>query len=117
MVLHIEIGVSLLLFFGFLGMLLQVLLQICLLGVRFAAQITNVGLQVFRIFVFWYVLEQSHLVGETLVARVAFEGFVRLMATRMGLQIRELGKGLRTAGMTTLVRLVSRMCAYVLLQM
>ena len=72
---------SLLLLFRLLGMLLQMLLQIGLLGVGFTAQIADVRLQMLGVLVLGYVLQQSHFIRKALVAGVALEGFVGLMAT------------------------------------
>lgn len=103
-------------FIGALRVLLHVLRQIGLLGVALAAVLTDVGLEVLRLLVLGYVLEQARLVRETLVAGVALVGLVGLVAARMALQIAQLTEGLRAAGVPTLVRLVACVRADVLLQ-
>lgn len=108
--------VSLLLFLGLFSMFLQMLLQIGLLRVGLAAQLANVRLQMLRVLVLGYVFEQRYLIAEALVARVAFERFVRLMAARMRLQIRQLREGLGAPCMPTFVRFVARVRTYMLLQ-
>lgn len=59
------------------------LVQICLLGVRFAAILTDVRLQMFRLLVFGYMIQKRGLIGETFVARVTLKGLIRLVATRV----------------------------------
>lgn len=90
--------------------------KVGLLGVRLAAELANVRLQVLRVLVLWYVLQQGRFVGETLVAGVTFVRFVGLMATRVRLQVRELREGLGTARVSTFVRFVAGVRSYVLLQ-
>uniref|UniRef100_A0A182J195 Uncharacterized protein n=1 Tax=Anopheles atroparvus TaxID=41427 RepID=A0A182J195_ANOAO len=99
-----------------LRVLLHVLGQVGLLRVRLAAQLADVRLQVLGVLVLRDVLEQRGLVGEALVARVALERLVRLMAPRVGLQVGELRERLRAAGMPALVRLVAGVRPDVLLQ-
>lgn len=91
-------------------------LQVGLLCVRLATQVADVRLQVFRVFVLGYVLEQRQFVGEAFVAGVAFKWFVRLVAARVRLQIGELREGFRAASMAALVWFIPGMCADVLLQ-
>ena len=91
--------------------------QVRFLRVRFAAQLADVRLQMLRVLVLGDVLEQGRLVGEALVARVALERFVRLMAPRVGLQVGQLGERFRAARMAALVRLVAGVRPDVLLQM
>jgi hypothetical protein len=52
------------------------------------------------------VLKQGYLVVEALVAGVALVRLVSLVASRVGLQVRQLGERLRATWMATLVRLV-----------
>jgi len=94
-----------------------VLGQVGLLGVGLAAVLADVRLQVLRLLVLGDVLQQRRLVGEALVAGVALERLVRLVAPRVRLQVGELREGLLAAGMPALVRLVARMRPDVLLQM
>lgn len=55
------------------------LLQVRLLRVALAAELTDMCLQVLRLSVLGNMLEQSRLVGEALVAAVALVRLVRLM--------------------------------------
>lgn len=71
----------------------------------------------FRILVLGNVFQQTGLVGEALVATVAFEWFVGLMRPGVGLQVGQLRECLGAVGHSALVRLVPRMCAQVLLKM
>jgi len=73
--------VPVLLLLRFLGVLLQMLLEVGLLRVRLAAQTADVRLQVLGVLVLGNVLQQGHLVGEALVAGVALERLIGLMAT------------------------------------
>ena len=68
--------------------------KVCFLSVTFAAVRADVGLHMLRVLVFGDVLEQGSLVVETLVARVALVGLVRLVAPGVRLQVRELREGL-----------------------
>lgn len=70
-----------------LGVLLHVLGEIGFLGVGFATVLTDVGLQMFGFLVLRNMLQQGGFIGETFVARVALEGFVRLVASRVRLEI------------------------------
>ena len=63
------------------------------------------------------VLEQRLLLRKAFVTRITFERLVRLVATRMTLQIAELRERFGTVGVPTLVRLLPGMRAHVLLQM
>lgn len=99
-----------------LRVLLHVLGQVRLLRVRLATVLAYMGLEVLGLLVLGYVLEQRLFVLETLVARVALERFVRLMAARVRLQVAELRKRLGAARVPALVRLVTRVRPYVLLQ-
>lgn len=96
-------------------MLLNVLGQIRLLRVRFAAIVANVRLEVFGFFVLGYVLEQGCLVLEAFVARVAFVWFVRLVGSRMRLQIAQLTEGFGAMRVAAAVRFVPRVRPHVLL--
>lgn len=100
---------------GPLCVLLHVLGQIGLLRVTLAAVLADVRLQVLRLLVLRYVLEQTRLVGEALVARVTLVRLVRLVASRMALQVAQLAERLRAARMPALVRLVAGVRADVLL--
>lgn len=108
--------VTLLLFLDLFSVLLQMLLQVRLLRVGLAAQLANVRLQMLGVLVLGYVLQKRHLIAKALIARVAFERFIRLMAARMRLQIGQLGERLGAAGVPAFVWLIARMGAYVLLQ-
>lgn len=99
-----------------LRMFLHVLGQVRLLRVRFAAVLAYVRLEVFGFLVFGYVLQQRLFVLETLVARVALERFVRLVASGVRLQIAQLRERLGASRVPALIRFIARMCAYVLLQ-
>ena len=77
--------------------LLHVLGQVGLLGVALAAVRADVGLDVLRVLVLGDVLQERGLLGEALVAGVALVGLVRLVAPRVGLQVRQLGERLRAA--------------------
>ena len=95
--------------------LLHVFGQVRLLRVRLAAIVANVCLEVFGFFVLGYVLEQGRLVLEALVARVTFVRLVRLMGSRMRLQVAQLTEGLGAVWVTAAVRFVSRVRPHVLL--
>lgn len=92
------------------------LAQIRLLGVALATVLADVRLQMLRLFVLGYVLKQAGLVGEALVAGVAFVRFVGLVTPRVRLEIGQLREGFLAAGVTTLVRFVAGVGANVLLQ-
>lgn len=98
------------------AVLLHVLGQVGLLRVALSAELADVSLQVLRLLVLGNVIEESVLVDEALVAGVALVGFVGLVASGVGLQVGELREGLGAAVVATLVRLVARVCADVLLQ-
>lgn len=99
-----------------LGVLLHVLGQVRLLCVRLTAVLAYVRLEVFGLLVLGYVLEQRLLVLEALVARVALERFIRLVAPGVRLQVAELRERFGAARVPALVRLVASVRAYVLLQ-
>lgn len=75
-----------------LAVLLHVLGQIRLLGVRFAAVLADVRLQVLRLAMLGNVLEQGGFIGKTLVAGITFEWLVGLVAPRVRLQVGKLGE-------------------------
>lgn len=62
------------------------------------------------------VFKEVLLVSEALVAGVAFEGFVGLVATAVALQVGELGEGFGTSDLGAAVRFVSGVGSDVLLQ-
>ena len=76
-------------------MLLHVLRKIRLLSVTLATVGADVCLYMFRLLVLRDVLKERLLVGEALVAGVALVRLVSLVAARVGLQVRQLGEGLR----------------------
>lgn len=78
-------------------MLIHVLAKVRLLRVTFAAVLANMGLQMLGLLVLRDVFQQILFVGEALVAGVAFEGFVGLVAPAVALEVRELGEGLGAA--------------------
>ena len=78
-----------------ISVLLHVFCQVRLLGVTLATVGTDVCLQVLRLLVLGDVLKQRDLVVEALVAGVALVRLVSLVAARVGLQVRQLGEGLR----------------------
>lgn len=90
-----------------LGVLLHVLGEVRLLRVGLAAVLADVRLQVLRLAVLGDVFEEGGFVRKALVARVALEGFVRLVAPRVRLEVRELREGLQAARVPALVRLVT----------
>lgn len=98
-----------------LRVLLHVLRQVSFLGVTLAAVLANVRLEVLRLLVLRYVLEQTRFVREALVAGVTLVRLVGLVTSGMALQIAQLTEGLRAARMSTLVRLVAGVRADVLL--
>lgn len=100
---------------GSLRVLLHVLRQVCLLGITLAAVLADVRLQVLRLLVLRYVLEEAGLVGEALVAGVAFVRLVGLVAPRVTLEVAQLTERLRAPWMPALVRLVAGVRADVLL--
>lgn len=63
-----------------------------------------------------YVLKERRLVREAFIARVAFEGFVRLVTAGMALKVAELRESFVATGMTAFVWLVTRMRTDVLLK-
>ena len=65
------------------------------LGVALAAVSTNMGLDMLGLLVFGDVLQQRGLVSKTLVAGLALVGLVRLVTPGVGLQVGQLGEGLR----------------------
>ena len=65
------------------------------LGVALAAVSTNMGLDMLGLLVLGDVLQQRGLVSKTLVAGLALVGLVRLMTPGVGLQVGQLGEGLR----------------------
>ena len=75
--------------------LLHVLGQVGLLGVALAAVGADVRLQMLGLLVLGDVLQQRGLVVETLVAGVTFVWLVRLVTPGVGLQVGQLGEGLR----------------------
>ena len=77
------------------SVLLHVLRQVRFLSVTLATVGTDVCLQVLRLLVLGDVLKQRDLVVEALVAGVALVRLVSLVAARVGLQVRQLGEGLR----------------------
>ena len=64
--------------------------QVRLLGVALAAELADVGLEVFRLLVFGDVVEEGVFVDETFVTGVALVGFVGLVASGVGLEVGEL---------------------------
>ena len=76
-------------------MLLHVLGQVGFLGVALAAVGADVRLQMLGLLVLGDVLQQRGLVVETLVAGVTFVWLVRLVTPGVGLQVGQLGEGLR----------------------
>ena len=67
------------------------------LCVRLSTVSTDVGFHMLGVPVLGDVLQQGGLVSETLVAGVALVGLVALVAARVGLQVGQLGEGLRAA--------------------
>ena len=61
--------------------------QVGLLGVRFAAKLTNVSFEVFTLFVFRDVFQKGCFVHKTLIARVTFVRFICLVASGVGLEV------------------------------
>lgn len=97
-------------------MLVHVFAQVRLLGVALAAVLADVRLEVLGLFVFRNVLEQVLLVGEALVAGVALERLVGLVAAAVALQVGQLREGLGAADLGAAVGLVTCVRADVLLQ-
>lgn len=98
-------------------MLIHVLAKVRLLRVALAAVLADVGLQVLRFLVLWDVFQQILLVREALVAGVAFEGLVGLVAPAVALEVGELGEGLGAADLGAPIGLVAGVGADVLLEM
>jgi hypothetical protein len=96
--------------------LLHVLGQVGLLGVRLSAELADVSFEVFGLFVFGDVLQERRLIHKTLVARVTLVRFVCLVASGMGLKVAQLAEGFGAAGMPTFVGLVTCVSPDVLLQ-
>ena len=65
------------------------------LRVALPAILADVRLEVLGLLVLRNVLEERGLVDEAFVARVALVRLVSLVAARVGLQVRQLGEGLR----------------------
>ena len=77
-------------------MLLHVLRKVGLLRVTLSTVGADVCLYMLRLLVLGDVLVKERLfVGEALVAGVALVGLVSLVAARVGLQVGQLGEGLR----------------------
>ena len=72
--------------------------------------------EVLRLLVLGDVFEQTRLVGEALVARIALVRLVRLVAARVTLQVTQLAEGFGAAGVPALVWLIPRVRTDVLLQ-
>lgn len=98
------------------NVLLHVLDEVRLLGVALPTQVADVRLEMLRVAVARDVLEQRRLVRKALVARVALEGLIRLVAAGVRLEVGQLREGLAAARMAALVGLVARVSAHVLLQ-
>jgi len=99
-----------------ISVLLHVLRKIRLLSVTLATVGADVCLYMLRLLVLGDVLEEGLLVGEALVAGVALVRLVSLVAPRVGLQVGQLGEGLRATWYPALVRLVPGVSPDVLLQ-
>ena len=82
---------------GSVGVFLHVLGQVGLLCVALAAIGADVSLEVLGLLVLGDVIEQGGFVMEALVARVALVGLICLVAPGVGLQVGQLGEGLRAA--------------------
>ena len=80
-----------------ISVLLHVFRQVRLLSVTLATVGTDVRLQVLGLLVLGDVLKQGYLVVEALVAGVALVRLVSLVASRVGLQVRQLGERLRAS--------------------
>ena len=78
-----------------ISVLLHVFRKIRLLSVTLATVGADVCLYMLRLLVLGDVLEEGLLVGEALVAGVALVRLVSLVAPRVGLQVGQLGEGLR----------------------
>ena len=76
-------------------MLLHVLRKVRLLRVTLSTVGADVCLYMLGLLVLRDVLEQGLFVGEALVAGVALVRLVSLVASRVGLQVRQLGERLR----------------------
>merc|ERR1719266_495382 len=98
------------------SVLLHVLRKIRLLSVTLSTVGADVCLYMFRLLVLRDVLKERLFVGEALVAGVALVRLVSLVAARVGLQVRQLGEGLRATWYPALVRLVPRVRPDVLLK-
>jgi len=96
--------------------LLHVLGQVGLLGVALSTIGTNVCLYVLGLLVLGDVVEEGLLVSETLVAGVTFVWLVRLVTPGVGLQVGQLGEGLRATWNSALVWFVPGVSPDVLLQ-
>ena len=76
-------------------MLLHVLRKVGLLRVTLSTVGADVCLYMLRLLVLGDVLKERLFVREALVAGVALVGLVSLVAARVGLQVGQLGEGLR----------------------
>ena len=94
-------------FLDLVGVFGHVTLQVGLLSVGLAAEITNVCLEVFRVLVLGNVFKKSLLIEEALVATVAFERLICLVAAGMRLKVAQLRKGFGTIWLWAFVWLVT----------
>ena len=78
-------------------MLLHVLRKVRLLRVTLSTVGADVCLYMLGLLVLGDVLKQGYLVVEALVAGVALVRLVSLVASRVGLQVRQLGERLRAS--------------------
>lgn len=90
--------------------------QVRLLRVALSAPGADVRLEVLGVPMARDVLQEGVLVGKALVAGVALEGLVRLVAARVRLEVGQLREGLVAARVPAQVRLVACVRAHVLLQ-
>lgn len=97
-------------------MFVHVLTKVRLLRIALATILAYMSLQVFGFFVFGDVFEQVLLVGEALIAGVAFEGLVGLMAAAVALEVGELGEGFGASDLGATIGLVSSVRSDVLLE-
>ena len=81
----------------YLSIVMIILKRHSYLGVALSTIGTNVCLYVLGLLVFGDVVKERLLVSKTLVAGVTFVWLVRLVTPGVGLQVGQLGEGLRAA--------------------
>jgi hypothetical protein len=92
-----------------------VLGQVGFLGVTLSTVSADVSLDMLGLLMLGYVLQQRLLICKALVTGVALVRLVSLVASRVGLQVGQLGEGLGATWNSALIGLVTSMSPDVLL--